>query len=781
MSRLQMNEALQKLKRLAAMSPRELAHRLRERSWVELERRGLLFTARGNDFKTRHSAPHSGIAFKSYLAGAPASRFYCGAKESLREFIQEHAPSWIDRAVDDAERLCRRQVQLLNFDPVQLGPNIDWHRDPVTGRQWERIFWSDYRLENDPLGRDAKIVLELNRHSHLPRLAKAYSLTGKERFAAEAVAQLESWIEQNPPGMGINWCSSLEIGIRAIAWLWTIFLLLPSESFNEAVAQRVGNSLFAQLEHVHRYTSLFSSPNTHLIGEATALFIAGLVFCDRKRPFAWLKQGADLLAQESAKQIQPDGLYGELSSYYHSYALDFFLQALILAEQNKFQFPEHLPRNVCAMIQILMHLTYPDGTIPLLGDDDGGCALTLAKRDYRHSRDALCLGATLFRREDFKHRAGASSEEALWLLGVQGWEAYRQLKSGQTEETACYSSSGGYASQRTGWGPDDAHLIFDCGGLGMLTGGHAHADALSIVLFGGGRELLADPGTFVYNGSPEWREYFRSTRAHNTVVVDGRDQVETGGTFRWKGRLSTRTAHNPENALTRGDPRVAYVEAEHDGYSNLPDGGVIHRRRVVNIASQYWIVADDFRGAGRHTFDFQFQFGADVDIRPVDHSAAGLVMWAQRAGFLLALHTSEPMVSEELRGEAKPIAGWLSRGYGEKHPGTALRATMQASTPAGALTLLAPTWKAPIVRPLRVERGSGIACSYDFEEFTDLSVLSAGDSEIEVANFRMQGNFFWLRTEGGVLTQAFAIGARLLLVDDRNVLEDVLCAQSAAL
>jgi hypothetical protein len=255
--------------------------------------------------------------------------------------------------------------------------------------------------------------------------------------------------------------------------------------------------------------------------------------------------------------------------------------------------------------------------------------------------------------------------------------------------------------------------------------------------------------------------------------------VEPAGTFRWKEKLSTRTTHNPEKTLTYGIPRVAYVEAEHDGYRRLPNGALIHRRRVMNIASQYWIVADDFRGEGEHTFDFQFQFGADVDIRPVNHSAAGVVMWAENAKFMLALNTSEPMVAEEFRGETEPIAGWLSRGYGEKHASTMLRATMQASTPAGALTLLVPGWKTPIVRPLRVEGGSGIACSYEFEKFTDVSVLSSGDSEIDVGKFTMQGDFFWLRTEGGILKQAFAVGARSLFFDDRDVLEDVLCAQSA--
>ncbi|MCX6623973.1 MAG: hypothetical protein NTY38_23510, partial [Acidobacteria bacterium] len=142
---------------------------------------------------------------------------------------------------------------------------IDWHRDPLTGRSWERRFWADYRPVHDSGGRDPKIIHELNRHQHLPRLAKAFLLTGDERYAGEAVAQLNGWIDQNPPGHGINWQSSLEIGIRVISWLWTIFPLLSSRSFDVASAQRIGYSLFAQLEHIYRYTSLYSSPNTHLI------------------------------------------------------------------------------------------------------------------------------------------------------------------------------------------------------------------------------------------------------------------------------------------------------------------------------------------------------------------------------------------------------------------------------------------------------------------------------------------------------------------------------------
>jgi len=760
MSQLEMSQAMYKLKRLGAMGPRELAHRFRERGYSELERIGL---------GTSQMEAPDGMAFKSYLAGAPARRFFFSNGEGMREFIQKSFPQWINRAVSEAEKLCRHEVELFSHGPLQLGREIDWHRDPLTGQVWERRFWTDYQPEHDSAGRDPKIILELNRHQHLPRLAKAYFLTGDERYAAEAVGQLNSWIEQNPPGLGINWQSSLEIGIRAISWLWTIFPVLPSRSFDDASAQRIGASLFAQLKHVHRYTSVFSSPNTHLIGEATALFIGGLVFSDRKRPAAWLARGAALLAGEAEKQILDDGVYGELSSYYHCYALDFYLQALTLAQRNQFHFPETVRHKVCGMLEFLVHLTRPDGTIPLLGDDDGGRALALESRNYRSFNDALCIGAVLFQREDFKHQAGAFFEEALWLLGEDAWRIYGLLKSKPPAEMQSFYPSAGYSIQRSGWGPLDDHLVFDCGGLGMLAGGHAHADSLSVVLFSGGRELLVDSGTFVYNGAPEWRNHFRSTRAHNTVTIDDADQAVTGGTFRWKTRLSCRAAREPAS------PTIEYIEAEHDGYLRIPEG-VVHRRRLLHIQPEYWVIVDDFRGSGTHTFDFNYHFAPGVEVSSLKHDEDELVARAEHAGLLLGLYASQPLRTEFIRGQTAPIGGWASCGYGEKKPSLTLRARLAGPVPAAAITFLAPFQEAfadgslnPMVRRLKLEDKKGIACAYTHHGFEDIVIFSAGNDEIRTAGFRMKGEFFWLRTEQGILKQVVAIRAWRLSHDGRNV------------
>lgn len=738
------------LRRLSGMPPREIAHRVRERVRSEAERRGLAEHA---------EAPRN---FKSYLTSHAARRFYRGAVEPVGELARSAFPHWLERAVEEADQLCGHRVELLNLGPVGLGPEIDWHRDPVTGYIWPRRFWADYRLEGGPAGVDPKVIHELNRQQHLPRLAKAYRWTGDERYAAEAVAQLLGWIGQNPPGEGINWQSSLEIAIRCVSWIWALVLLLPSKALDEASAQRIGDSLFAQVDHVYRYTSRYSSPNTHLIGEAAALFIAGIVFQDQERCGSWLVAGAGLLQREASRQIFDDGVYGELSTYYHCYALDFYLQALILARQNGIGFSRATRTRLDSMLRFLMHVTRPDGSLPLLGDDDGGRALALHQRTYHSFRDALSSGAVLLGRGDFKQQSGEFAEETAWLLGPQSWNAYRCLRGEDPAQHSLYCANAGYSIERSGWGSSDNHLVFDCGGLGMLTGAHAHADSLSVVLYGGGRELLVDPGTFVYNGTPEWRSRFRSTPAHNTVSIDGRDQAAMEGSFHWTAKMGSHAERRTGNG-------VSYIEARHDGYG--PD--VTHRRRVLQTPHGYWILLDNFAGRDAHDLRFHFHFGPDVDSSTFEHRTALTEVWSEHARFSLAVCASAAV-------EPQLVDGWASSGYGEKHPAQALEILVSAALPASAMTFLSCTGVRPAVRQLEMAGRHSVGCSYEHGCFRDIAVLCEPDSEIEIEGFRVRGEFFWFSLRDGVLVKSLSIGAASPHHGDQNVLEEAPCAVFAA-
>ena len=723
------NSTVSKLNRLVTMDAHEIVYRVQEKLRSETERLRY-YVGVG-------VAPADEILdnFKSYLVQKASEHFYFTAIGSERErrldFIRRTFPEWIEQAVEDAERICRHKVQLLGFGEVELGEVIDWHRDPLTGRWWRPRFWSDYDLVNDSGAGDPKVIHELNRHQHIVALAKAYFLTADERYSREAVSQLESWIDQNPPSVGINWQSSLEIAIRALSWMWTIFLLLPSRSLTDAAAARIGRSLFAQIGHVDRFPSLVSSPNTHLIGEATALFVAGTVFKGMKRSGHWQRRGADWLIREMELQVTLDGVHAELSSYYHCYTVDFLLQALTLSRLNGFEFPEWMWKKLEQMMEFLLHFTRNDGTLPLVGDDDGGRALAIVSRDYR-----TC----------------GFGEEMFWLGQA---DPLRELP----RETHAFYPAAGYAIQRSGWGPHESQVIFDCGGLGMLNGGHGHADALSLVLNVGGTEILTDPGTFLYNGSPEWRNFFRSTRAHNTVVVDDSDQSIHDGTFKWRRKAQ---CHVVQHLSNEG---FDYVEAEHDGYRDAPCK-IMHRRRLLHVRPGLWVAVDDLsdvQGSSReHMFDFYFHFprNAQLSVQQENDSVLRVNASADSARLQLWMCASAAIKAKTIEGQMDPIQGWVSSIYGQKSPAPTLRLRMQAPAPASGMFIMSPSPSDAAIRGVSVTEGSALACEAEYGDVKDIFVSSFRDHPVDILDFTLRGKFFWLRKTKGRLTRLLGIDCK---------------------
>ena len=747
---------IHKLKKLRAMSSDEVLHRLRERWYCEADRIRFKIGSGTETDRELEALAASHASFKEYLQRGPARRFYAATqnRDAVCALIDHRYQGWLDRAVAEAGRLCEHRLDLLGHTGVSLGQKIDWHCDPVFGYQWPRRYWADYDLVHSSAV-DPKVIHELNRHQHLPRLAKAFFLTGEERYAAEALAQMESWIEQNPRWNGVNWQSSLEIAVRAMSWMWTIFLLMSSKSFDEQAARRILKSLFAQLDHVYRYPSVYSSPNTHLIGEAAALFIGGLLFSEFPRARQWRQFGAITLVNEMERQVSAEGVYKELSSYYHCYATDFYVHVLALAKLNRFTFPEWMWHRLSQMLEFVLHLTRPDGKIPLLGDDDGGRVLALSLQDYSSFCDGLSSGAVLFGRGDFKQQAGGFFEESLWLLGDDAWTIFTSLSTEPVLQPSRFYADSGYAFQRSGWGREDNHVVFDCGGLGMGSGGHGHADALSFTLFGGGRELLIDPGTSVYNCAPEWRSFFRSTQAHNTVVVDRASQSEANDTFAWKRKGNARVSQHISL------PGIEYVDGEHDGYTRLPQQ-VTHRRRLVHVRPNYWIVLDELRGSGEHDFEFLYHFAPDAELMVFGEEPRGEVdcrVRVREAGLHMFLYASGPLQAEAVCGQTQPIQGWSSQRYGAHGPSPVLRAALHSFTPAAMMSFVVPGREPKRSRRFQANGGNAIAAAISDGDYDDISIMSSGDSELKLIDYTMRGEFFWMRLQNGSLKQLLAVNA----------------------
>ncbi len=238
-------------------------------------------------------------------------------------------------------------------------------------------------------------------------------------------------------------------------------------------------------------------------------------------------------------------------------------------------------------------------------------------------------------------------------------------------------ASAGYLVHRTGWSKSASHAVFDCGGLGAPTGGHGHADALSLVLFTGGRELLIDPGTGVYNANAEWRSYFRSSAAHNTVVVDGCDQSEPAGTFQWTTRaFASALSH-------RAFGKMYCAEGEHDGYTRLA-APVSHKRRLFFHGSGGCLIADELLGRGEHTFDFYYHFAPGVKLCVASLlDAIEVRAQASELDAALCFHTTAP-------ASAEVLPGWVSPRYGFREPASVLRFRIKAAAPLLVCTVVMP-------------------------------------------------------------------------------------------
>jgi len=529
-------------------------------------------------------------------------RFFSGfdSKDEFRRRWPEAEP----RILQIAERIGEGTFSLLGLPELKLG-KPDWHLEPLSGKRTPLVHWSQLNYLDAEVAGDKKVTWELNRHQYFLTLGRAYWLTGDERYAEIFVAHVTSWMDENPPKLGINWASSLEISFRSISWLWALQFFAGSQWLTDDVLLRMVKFLYLNASHLETYLSTYFSPNTHLTGEALGLFYIGLLLPEFRDATRWRDLGLEILESQLSRHVQPDGVYFEQSSYYHRYTADFYIHLAVLLRRNGMTLPETLEPKLELLLDHLMYITRPDGTTPFFGDDDGGRLVMLDERPANDFRSVLSTGAVLFKRPDYKFVAGEAAEETLWLLGAEGLRAFDELESEKPAKESVAFTDGGYYVMRDGWSPTSNYLLFDCGPHGWANCGHAHADALSIEVAAGGRTALVDPGTFTYTGGKELRDWFRGSSAHNTVTVDGESSSIPADTFSWKTKTSC------ERLAWFEHDRFTYVSGRHNGYEQLGKPGT-HTRTILFLKNDYWLVQDRLDLSGKHQLNQWFHFDSSV-------------------------------------------------------------------------------------------------------------------------------------------------------------------------
>ena len=574
-------------------------------------------------------------------------------------------PAAAAEAAARAGRVHAGRYDILGYEGVNAGADIDWLWDPVHGRRAPAAeHWATVRYL-DPACGDHKVVWELNRHQHWLSLGRAFALTGDRSHYDLFRRQLGTWLAQNPPLTGVNWASMLELGFRTLSWLWAIaFFAGAAQDDGPEDAPWLVDALHgidAQLEHIARNLSFYFSPNTHLTGEALSLFVAGSVLPEMRAAAAWRRLGRDVLLCEVERQIRADGGHAELSGHYHRYSTDFYLLALAVARRAADPAAAAFEEAARRQARYLRTITDDAGRRPATGDDDGGQLFPVCGRDSQDCRDTLAIAAILVGEPDLA--LGAPPEEAFWLCG----ERALSLTPGDVAAwpSAALRETGYYVSRS----PGGDHLLFDAGAHGFMNAGHAHADPLAVVLTVGGRPLLVDPGTATYTMDAELRDRFRHSSMHNTLVLDGQSPAIPAGPFAWRTRTDARAP------VWRSAEDCDYVEGTHDAW--LP---ARHVRAILSLPGIGWWIVDHLLGTGEHAVDVFWH------LHPAWRVCAGAasVQLVHSEGTEVAMASTLP-----LRHALDPRLAVWSPAYGRVDPAPVLQVHARATLPFSLATFIA--------------------------------------------------------------------------------------------
>jgi uncharacterized heparinase superfamily protein len=645
--------------RLTKMSPREVAWRMRS----FLRDRSDRFLI-GHRQRLRNPAVFLNGDGQSPGPGFHVSDIAVGEKAKL-SINDEADKRRYDSLIDRAERIAEHRLDIFDLKDKYLAERINWNHDYKRMQDTPLTFSPALDYRDVETAGDCKFVWEPNRHHQLVVLGRAYRASGNIRYANAVAELLDSWLKQNPYGVGMNWRSGLELGIRLINWVWALYLIKDSGAIDDDLQLRLLDSIARHIWEIDRKYSYGSSVNNHLIGEAAGVFVATSYFKNLKQASTWRQSSRDILNREIINQTFPDGGTAEQAIGYHFFVLQFFVIAGLTSRATGQDMPESYWSRLEKMFEFLVLLSEGGDNLPMFGDCDDGYVLDLCSNPHS-IKDWLAVGAALFGRSDFKAVAGNYGEPIEWLPGELGWKSFEAIPESQNETILSrpFKESGYYLLQYGELNrPERISVLFDCGPLGMEPlAAHGHADALSFTLRAFGTDVLVDPGTYDYFSYPKWRRYFRSTAAHNTVVIDGLDQSEMLGLFLW-GRRANARCLNWE--LTDTGARFT---GEHDGYTHLKDP-VTHRRTLeLNKEDCKLVIRDDIIARSKHKIDVYFHLAENCTL-----STVGSNCYLVDAGPGTVTIELDPRLNiEQFKGNENLICGWVSRGYHQKKASTTL-------------------------------------------------------------------------------------------------------------
>lgn len=551
-----------------------------------------------------------------------SAAFHFSADE-IPGIVASVPPSLKESVIEEADRAMRHQFRFRGQER-QFAGDVDWFARPEGSVSWQ---W------------------DLNRHLFFLRLGTAYYYTGSQKYLEELVDLWTNWIESNPEGTG-NWQQPFEVAARLQNWIWAYFLLAYSARVAQFDLSRFAGAIRQHADFLGHHLE-YHWPNNHLLLESKALYEYALLFPQLDQHRSHLRHARRVLLRQIASQVLDDGAHAELSSMYHRVIAGELWEMAHLAQRtgDRCSLDARLIARIARMSEFSQAMTRPDGTVPLLGDSAQNDTYIRFDSVQRHYSDLN-----------------------FWLHRT------RRPRNAPTQERLEIFREAGYVFLRSA--DRNLHLTFDCGPLSRCEcRNHAHCDALSFELYCHGVSWIVDPGVYFPWPSPrDSTGHFRSTAAHNTLTIDGKEQSELCDTG------DVKRAARVELVSDRETPGEVSVTGECIPYWS--DGTTAHRRQISLISDNQIRIRDEVVGSGDHRLDWTFHFAPEIDVEVQDGSL--VTTNAGDAGLRVVRINSSATRKPEInlfRGSCEPLRGWVSRNSAQVLPATAAVFSLQTRLP----------------------------------------------------------------------------------------------------
>lgn len=527
-------------------------------------------------------------------------------------------------------------------------------------------------------------------------LARAYIMTGDEKYTRGFISQLKSfakawpvenydkYINQNDPKLKYPshpW-REIETGIR----IYTTWLPCFVAFRNSQAWDREGWIVFLGMvcDHadflVEHYSNHRSSSNW-LTMEASALLQLGILFPEMKNSSEWFDTGYRRVMHELKYSFDNDGVHMERTPIYHMVAAIAFLQAWEVCIKNNIPVPPYGFPTLEKSAEFIMKLVKPDFSTPMIGDADRndlmarradtspyeGMNLSFFPDDLNEIRAYFMKMYDLTKRKDFQYFATGREE------GISP----EQLNYAMIEQ--------GIYVMRTGWEEDDSY--YHVHGIQLERGErstHSHNDQLHFELHIKGEDILIDSGRYIYNSScwKDWRHYFLSAAAHNTVYIDDHEMGTVLDSFRIRG---VRT-YCHEFKQTKD---YSIIDLSHNGYV-FTDDPIFHRRRVIRLEGDIYIIDDQLTGLGKkeHNIRLYFNFAPGNLINIGGNNYQYTTSSGIKYNYYSLLN--DEVTSVFLEGSEDPKGGWVSYGYSVRSPIPQMYLSSKGPVPLRFVSVIAP-------------------------------------------------------------------------------------------